>query len=199
MARTATKKLRMLYSCRDGLSSTPLLCLRPQLPWLPCQRPVGSWDVAAMGGAVGMASSSTLSRRISKEDLEPSVERIPTISTAMYPAPTTTLCLQRKARMPRARIWNLTSTRSLAASPGPKPSGSSGVPPQWEPCRTAYATSQGRAGKSKVEPLRSHQALGFTSPLHHRDARYPTVPGEFLQVEEPITGYTEAGTCKATR
>lgn len=51
----------------------------------------------------------------------------------------------------------------------------------------------------QMEPLRSHQALGFTSPLHHRDARYPTVPGEFLQVEEPITGYTEAGTCKATR
>lgn len=94
-AHTATEKLCMLYSCRDGLSSMPLLCLHPQLPWLTCQRRVSSWDVAAMGGTMGMASSSTLSRRISKEDLEPSVERIPAISTAMYPAPTTTLCLQR--------------------------------------------------------------------------------------------------------
>lgn len=48
-----------------------------------------------MGGTVGLASSRTLSRRISKEDLDPSVERIPAISTAMYPAPTITLRLRR--------------------------------------------------------------------------------------------------------
>lgn len=44
---------------------------------------------------MGPASGGTLSRRISKEDLDPSVERIPAISTAMYPAPTITLRLQR--------------------------------------------------------------------------------------------------------
>lgn len=120
-------------------------------------------------------------------------------------------CACGEATMPQVCIWSPTSTctQRLAASPVPRLrtevlSSSFWVPQQRKPCKTAACAtsehSQEALGDHGQELWISHRAPAPPPCSIPRQAGgRPTLPGQLLQLEEPIAGYAQAGSCKAAQ